>query len=143
MRLQLILVSALVAISFSLLACGEVAGDTANIEDTKWVLESYGEQGNLQAVLAGTRVTATFDSAEDEVKGSAGCNTYFGDYQISGNNLSIPVIANTEMYCLEPEGIMEQENQYLSAMRAAESYEIQNGKLRIIAGSQVLVFSAE
>jgi len=143
MRLQLILVSALVAISFSLLACGEATGDTANIEDTKWVLESYGEQGNLQAVLAGTRVTATFDSAEDQVKGSAGCNTYFGDYQISGNNLSIPVIANTEMYCLEPEGIMEQENQYLSAMRAAESYEIQNGKLRIIAGSQVLVFSAE
>jgi heat shock protein HslJ len=107
------------------------------------VLESYGEQGNLQAVLAGTRVTATFDSAEDEVTGSAGCNTYFGDYQISGNDLSIPMIANTEMYCLEPEGVMEQENRYLSAMRAAENYQIQNGKLRITAGSRVLVFIAE
>ena len=143
MKLKLILVCAVVTLSLCLFACSKVVEDTVTLEDTTWVLESYGEQGNLQAVLEGTEITATFESAEGQVKGSAGCNSYFGDYQIDKNKLSIPMMAHTEMYCLEPEGVMEQETQYLILLSAAESYGIRGGKLRIIAGSQVLVFNAK
>jgi len=45
------------------------------------------------------------------------------------------------MACLEPEGIMGQEEQYLRAIVETESYEIRDGKLKIITGSQVLVFT--
>ena len=115
----------------------------SNLEDKTWVLESYGEQDNLQAVLEGTQITATFDSAEGRVNGSAGCNTYSGDSHISKNNLSIPLITSTEMYCLEPEGVMEQEQQYLTALRGAESFEIKDGKLYITSGTEILLFNAK
>jgi heat shock protein HslJ len=127
-------------------ACAESApapAPTEGLEDTRWILESYGEPGDMKAVLEGTEITAVFDRAEGRVHGSAGCNTYSGDYQISDSKLSIPIIAATEMGCLEPKGIMEQELQYLKALQAAESYEVQDGKLRIICGAQILIFSAQ
>jgi len=65
------------------------------------------------------------------------------DYQISNNELSIPVMAHTEMYCLEPEGVMEQEYQYLKTLQTAESYQIQGGKLQIDCGDQILVYTPE
>jgi len=117
-----------------------VVGDVAILEDILWVLESYGEQGNLKTVLEGTEITATFDSDERRVTGSAGCNSYFGEFQIDKNKLSIPMVGNTEMYCMEPEGTMEQETQYLRLLSAAGSYEVNGGKLRIISGTQTLVF---
>ena len=113
------------------------------LEDKTWALESYGEQDSLQAVLKGTEITALFDSAKGRVHGSAGCNSYSGNYQAGKSKLSIPMVASTEMYCLEPEGVMEQEQRYLRALQSAESYEVGDGKLRITAGSQVLVFKAK
>ena len=113
------------------------------IEDIMWILESYGEPGNLQTVLEGTEITALFDSTEGQVRGSAGANSYFGSYQISKNKVSIQQIGQTEMYRLDPEGVMEQEQQYLKALQVAESYEIMDGKLRITCGAEVLIFVAK
>ena len=143
MKFKLILMCVTVALSPYLFACTKVAEDTDAIEDTTWVLESYGEQVNLQAVLEGTEITATFQSAEGQAKGSAGCNNYFGGYQINKNKLSITTMAHTEMYCMEPEGVMEQETRYLRLLSAAESYEISDGKLRIVAGTKALIFTAK
>jgi len=85
-----------------------------------------------------------FDSAEHEVSGSAGCNSYFGDYEVDGSSLSIPLIGNTEMYCMEPEGVMDQEEQYLQSLRLAESYEVKDGKLRITCSDgTVMVFTGD
>ena len=44
------------------------------LENTPWQLQSYGEAGNLRAVLNGTEITATFNSLEGRVYGSAGAN---------------------------------------------------------------------
>ena len=131
-------VTLLVLLAIGLVAC---KGGTVAFEDKEWVLESYGEPGNVQSVIEGTEITATFDSAEHEVIGSAGCNSYFGDYEVNNNQLSIPVLANTEIACLEPEGVMDQEQQYLQALRLAESYDIEDGKLHITCSDgTVLVF---
>ena len=104
---------------------------TEGLEDTRWILESYGETGKSKTVLEGIEITATFDSTEGQVRGSAGCNTYSGDYHIKDSKLSIPLIVSTEMGCLEPEGIMEQELQYIEALQAAERFQIRDGKLEI------------
>ncbi|GAH09343.1 unnamed protein product, partial [marine sediment metagenome] len=37
----------------------------------------------------------------------------------------------------------EQEQKYLKALQAAESYEIRDGKLRITCGAEVLIFVAK
>jgi len=47
------------------------------------------------------------------------------------------------MACLTPEGIMEQEQHYLNLLRAAKSYKIQEGKLQITSGAEILVYSAK
>jgi len=111
------------------------------LEDPEWVLESYGEPGNLKAVLEGTEITARFNRDEGLIKGSSGCNNYVGAYTISGNNLSITEIEATEIGCLSPEGIMEQETHYLGILLNSETFKIDDNTLRIKADSQSLVFT--
>jgi len=124
-------------------ACTAVDDAAADLEDKDWVLESLGEKGNPQAVLEGTTVTARFDSAGQRVQGSAGCNSYFGDYEVDGNDISFSAIGNTEMYCMEPEGVMDQETDYLTILRDSQSFKVTDGKLEITAGDQVLVFQED
>ncbi len=116
-------------------------GQKIKLEDTKWALKSYGEPDNLTDVIADT--TAEFISAEGTVKGSAGCNSYFGSYQLDGESLTIGPTGNTEMFCMDPEGVMDQEQEYLTILQQAESYEIKGDKLTIKAGDQVLIFRVE
>ena len=119
-------------------------GKTKQLEGTKWALQSYGEPGNPKDVLADTKITAEFVSSEDTVKGSASCNTYFGSYELKGSQLLIPgSIGVTEMYCMEPEGVMEQEQEYLAILQLTESYKIDDDELRINCGSQVLIFKSD
>jgi heat shock protein HslJ len=116
----------------------------SSIEDTDWVLQSYGEFGNLKDILTDTEITAEFVSSEGTVEGSAGCNSYSGSYEVKNSQLSIPgPIAATEMYCMEPEGVMEQERQYLEILQATKSYFVEDGELQINCGGQVLVYTTE
>ena len=127
--------------AIGLAACtGETGAIT--LENTTWVLESYGEQGNPQAVIEGSEITAAFDSAEGKVNGSAGCNNYFAGYEAKNNELSIiPPIGSTMMHC---EGLMEQEQQYLAMLEGAETFQVQDSQLRISSsGNQVLIFNAQ
>jgi heat shock protein HslJ len=116
----------------------------ASLEDTVWVLQSYGEPGNLKDIITDTEITVEFVSSEGTVKGSAGCNSYFGSYEVEDSQLSIPgPIGATEMYCAEPEGVMDQEQEYLATFQSAESYEINDDELRINCGNQVLIFQRD
>ena len=114
--------------------------DDKDIEDITWLLEFYGEPEKLQTVLAKTEITVLFNGTEGIVSGSAGANSYSAAYQLSENKLSIQAIARTEMYRLDPEGVMEQEDYYLKILQAAGSYKIDGGKLRIAASAEVLIF---
>ena len=139
MRNKVVLITILSAlIVIGLTACN--TGNTA-LEDKKWVLASYGEQGDLQAVLAGTEITAIFNSAEGQVTGSAGCNSYSADYEVSGNKLTLSAIAATEMYLDTPEGIMEQEQEYLSLLSDSTTFQVEDSLLTITSSDgQVLFF---
>ena len=131
---------------FVLLAIGLVACKcvVADFEDMDWVLESHGEPGNTQPVIAGSEITTTFDSATHEVSGSAGCNSYFGNYEVDDNHLAITGLGYTEMACLEPEGVMDQEQEYLQLLILTESYESDDDELRIdCSDGSVLVFESK
>ena len=84
--------------------CTFLDGSNGNeLDGTSWKLLSYGERIPLE----GRAITADFTASE--ISGSSGCNHYFGRYQVKGNRISIKSLAWTEMACLDPEGIMEQE----------------------------------
>jgi heat shock protein HslJ len=135
--------SLLLAVIFGLIACSTGTGVTG-LEDSRWVLISYGEPGKLKAVIADTEITTEFVNAEETVKGSAGCNSYFGRYELEGRQLSVPgPVGATEMYCMEPEGVMDQEQEYLAILQLAESYEINGSELQINCGSQILIFRSD
>ena len=112
------------------------------LEDTKWFLRSYGEHGNLKDIIEGTEITATFNSSEGQVGGSAGCNIYGGRYQIIDSTLSISEIYFTEMACISPEGVMEQEQEFLSMLSSAQSFQADDTTSTIFcSGGQQLYFT--
>ena len=134
--IKLIHIVVILAGSLFLAAC---APGAVPLEDTKWVLTSYGVSGDVKTVLPDTQTTALFDSEKKEVTGSAGCNTYFASYEVDDLNLAIPgPIAVTEMWCGDEIG--EQERIYLEALQAADSYRVENGSMIINCGNQMLYF---
>ena len=110
----------LLMLVIGLTACGK---ETIGLEDEMWVLESYGNADNIQSVLEGAEITIAFDNNTGQFSGSGGCNNYFGDYAIAPNKLTITgPIGTTEKSCGEQIDI--QEHEYLSILKAAESYMI-------------------
>lgn len=124
----------------NILSYDEVA--PAPLEGTLWQLVSYnGGQQAMKGVLPETRITALFENGT--VGGSAGCNNYSGPYEVSGNQISIGPLAGTMKMCNSPEGIMEQEAAYQTALQSAASYRIIASRLELISGNGELaaVFS--
>ena len=112
------------------------------LEGITWYLDTYQDaKGNQMGLLPGTQVAAEFKAGQ--VGGNAGCNNYFAPYLVDGEILLIEAIAVTEMYCLEPANIMEQEQGFLAALDAAARYHIGDGRLQIINqdGETILVLT--
>jgi heat shock protein HslJ len=86
------------------------------LADTSWVVNGYnnGRQA-VVSVLAGTELTMEF-AADGRVAGSTGCNRYTGSFKQDGKTLSFGPAAATRRMCIEPEGVMEQEQQFLKAL---------------------------
>jgi heat shock protein HslJ len=118
--------------------------EPASLTGTDWLLTSYNNgKGGMQSVVIGTEISANF-SEDGTMSGSAGCNSYSGSYESTEDTISIGPIANTEMACMDPEGVMEQETQYLTALQNAAVYTIQDDLLEIRDenGSGVAYFKA-
>ena len=105
--------------------------EPASLVGTDWLLTSYNNgKGGMQSLIIGSEITADF--GEDEtMKGYAGCNSYTASYEATENTISIGTAASTEMACMDPEGVMEQETQYLSALQNAAVYAIRDDRLEI------------
>ena len=109
--------------------------------DQEWILELITENGQGKKPVADTEVTLRFSA--EKLTGSAGCNGYFASYQTGDDRqLSITDIASTEMWCLQPEGIMEQETKFLQWLDEANSYGINDDQLTLYGNDreQKLVF---
>ncbi len=130
-----IMIVSLISLTILLAGCQGVAP----IEDIGWKLTAYGQPANMNTVLPDTEPTARFNSETRELRGSGGCNTFFGAYEVDGNDLIMEgPFAVTEMWCGEETG--QQESEYLDILLAADSYEIEDGTLTIYSGENVLVF---
>ncbi|HUW13979.1 MAG TPA: META domain-containing protein [Anaerolineae bacterium] len=119
-----------------LAACAGAGGTTGDpLNGTSWRLTML----DGASLVPGTEITATFE--DGEVSGKA-CNTYGGEYQVSGDKLTITRVFWTEMACLDPQGIMEQETAYLKLLTTAQSFELAAGRLLIVgAGGEELAFA--
>jgi len=99
------------------------------LTDTTWKLITYAGTNPL----TGKNMTAAFDG--EGISGSASCNHYFGSYKVKGNQITISGLGWTEMACLDPEGIMEQEQIIMKMLSESDTFTVQGDKLQIITSS--------
>jgi len=106
-------------------ACGGGPAGGDPLDGTSWVLAAY----RKTAPIPGTEITAAFRGGQ--VTGNAGCNSYFGSYEAQGGEISVGAVGSTEMACMDPEGVMEQELEYLKHLSDAQTYQIEGDRLTI------------
>ena len=107
------------------------ANTPAGLSGTSWgvTMVNNGKEA-VVGLIAYSKVTLDF-SAQGQVSGNSGCNTYSGGYETSGDQLKVGPLASTRMFCDQPAGVMDQEQQYLAALQNAATYEISGSTLTI------------
>ena len=102
-----------------------------DLAGTKWDVVGYnnGKQA-VVSVLAGSSITAEF-GRDGTLSGYGGCNNYSGPYKVNGNQITIGPLSSTLMACGNPEGVNEQEAQYLAALETAATYQIDGNVLEL------------
>lgn len=103
--------------------------DAQSLTDTQWNVTGVNNGNNaVTSLIAGTTITLNF-VGESEVSGNSGCNTYRGEYAATESNLTLNGMISTMRYCIEPEGVSDQESQYLEALRNITTFAIENNSL--------------
>jgi heat shock protein HslJ len=120
--------------------------EAADLVGTEWVLTSL----NGERLIEDTSITLFFEEAF--LGGSMTCNGYgggpdSGKYVVRGDGTLTVVrpLAVTVQLCPSPEGIMEQEEAYIEALRSVATYRVIVDRLEIssAAGETSLVFVRE
>jgi heat shock protein HslJ len=95
-----------------------------SLGDSSWTLIGYNNgKGGVVSIIIDSEITANF-SEDGRLAGNSGCNNYSAQYETDGDQIKIETAEVTEMACLEPEGVMEQEQLYLAALKTADTYKI-------------------
>ncbi|GLR64910.1 META domain-containing protein [Marinospirillum insulare] len=89
----------------------------------EWQIEDINGEG----IIDSSNVTLTFDK-EGRAFGSASCNRYSSDYQLTDEGLTFGHSLATKMAC--PEALMNQEQKFLETFNEISQFEInENGAL--------------
>jgi heat shock protein HslJ len=107
------------------------AAQSQALAGTSWRVTGYnnGRQA-VVSVLSGTNMTLAF-SDDGRATGLAGCNNFNAAYKQDGAKLSIGPAAATRKMCASPEGIMEQEQQFLKALEAVATARMEGDRLEL------------
>jgi len=76
-------------------------------------------------------LTVIFSALDTSVRGNAGCNTYFGDYDVDVYTLNFGAIGSTKKAC-EPK-VMATENKLFKALEETGSYTLENNVLTLLS----------
>jgi heat shock protein HslJ/chitodextrinase len=113
--------------------------DLRPLQGTFWFLTAI----NGQALISGTQITAQFfvnpDAVSGSVSGSAGCNNYTAGISAG---FQVGAAATTRVSCATPDGVMQQEQFYLSQLQLATGYSLAGGQLILPTTSGTLVYSS-
>lgn len=88
-------------------------------------------------IVDGHEITLVFE--EESAGGTSACNSYFGDYTISGSEITFSDLGQTMMAC-EPEQVMDSETQYLQAMALVDAFTAADDRLTLTGEGVELVF---
>jgi heat shock protein HslJ len=101
--------------------------DSYAAEGIDWTLSSYADAGVMSDVPSDVTVTLLLDAGE--ASGNAGCNAYFGSYEISEDTLSFGPLASTKAFC---EGAAQTtEDAYLALLDGVAGWSVDDGTLSL------------
>lgn len=133
----------IILIMVSLLGCSQKTNELA---DTSWELVSL----NGKDLIEGTAITLVF--TETYLGGQMGCNGYGGSPDTGKYNIKRDgtfqigdPFAVTVQLCTDPEGIMEQEAEYIEALMNAVKFRMVDNRLEIDngIGETILILQAK
>jgi heat shock protein HslJ len=82
-------------------------------------------------------LSITFEDATNKVTGFAGCNTFFGTYNLDNQSITFQAIAMTKKYCqMEVNNL---ENQFLKALKSANKVSINENIMSLLVNDTVLL----
>lgn len=123
--------SSLCLASFALVACtperSGIAGDRGSsaLENVQWTLIEL--EGAPIAAAAGGTPTISLSSKDQRASGFAGCNRFFGGYELDGDRLRLTALAATRMACPD----MSVEAAVLKALEATAAWKIDGRELEL------------
>lgn len=115
------------------------ASEPISLTSVTWNAVNF-NNGNQAVVtlIEGTTITALFGE-DGTLSGTAGCNNYSSAYTVDGETMTIEMGISTMMACEGPEGIMDQEMQYLNALPTTATYQIDGNTLTLRTADGAMV----
>jgi heat shock protein HslJ len=93
---------------------------TINLSNSSWQLTGIHNKQVMTSSM-GEGIFLTFEAFENQVSGFAGCNRFFGNYQVGENGtLTLNAIGSTKMMCRN----MATETEFLNTIRMVNQYKI-------------------
>lgn len=106
--------------------------------DSEWVLQSLAGD----PLIEGTNIILAFD--ETSFTGYGGCNGYGGPYRVNEDGgISFIEYSSQGEGCIEPEGVLDQETNYLQQLMKTKQYQV-DGTLLVLGNrgdDQGLIYS--
>ncbi len=111
------------------------------LKNTSWQITAF-NNGNqaVTSILPESEITINFKN-DGTIEGNAGCNIFSGNYLTEGVAISVRNIQSTEKACLQPDGIMEQETQFLIALNSIKTYRIEGNNLEFRNADDAIALS--
>jgi heat shock protein HslJ len=103
-----------------------------------WTATSFLQGDAITSTIIGTEVTASF-ADDGTLSGSAGCNPYRTTYTTDRGAIAIEPPSTGRKACAEPEGVMELEQAYLSALPLALEYRLDGEMLTLLTAEGTIV----
>lgn len=122
-------------VSFNESKAGYTVPAVAGIEDTKWQLVEVSNEP-VTPLAGEKRPHILLDSAQKKATGFAGCNNFFGSYEIDDVALKFGPLGSTRMSC--PDLQLSLETEVFKALDKTSGWEIKDDVLLFLDGDDVL-----
>ena len=111
------------------------AKPAAVLENTYWKLVAVGDTPAI-ALPAAREASFMLHPGDHRLSGSGGCNRLLGKYELGVDTLKFAPSGTTMMAC--PEALMQQESDFVSALKMTTSYKVSGDTLELRNGERVL-----
>jgi heat shock protein HslJ len=120
---------------FTLALCGAAFSAPVGPEGAEWRLLQLGDAA-VPMLLGNRQPSLLLDPAKKQASGFAGCNNFFGGYELAGVRLKFGPLAATRKACADAESMLE--TKYVQALARTRGWKIDAGELLLLDGAEVL-----